>query len=108
MKCLRCGHCCKHLWVMIVDDPSKGVVDGNIIEHNGQGQPCKHLRGDRPGEYSCALHNEPWYEETPCARHEQVGKPDAPCRMGELVLIGQPYDDFLDKAWEKQNEGCVS
>lgn len=86
---MRCGYCCKHLWVMIVDDPSKGIVEDNIIEHKGQGQPCKHLCGDAPGEYSCAIHDEPWYEETPCARHEQVGKPDAPCRMGEFILRGQ-------------------
>lgn len=85
MKCLRCGHCCKHYMVPVVNDPSKGPVEGNIIVHTGEGIPCKHLRR-RPGEYACAVHDEPWYEETPCAAFEQVGAPDTPCRMGEYIL----------------------
>ena len=86
MVCLRCGYCCKNYIVGIVDDPDKGIEEDNIIAHMGDGTPCKHLRGDKPGEYSCAIHDRPWYEETPCYSHGQVEKGNTNCRMGEYLL----------------------
>jgi hypothetical protein len=53
--------------------------------HEGDG-PCKHLQGEKPGEYSCAVHDKPWYSETCCAKFEQIGKPNAECRMGRYIL----------------------
>ena len=85
MICIRCGYCCQHYSVMIVDDPEKGIMDGNIIHHKGDG-PCKHLIGNKVGEYSCAIHDKPWYSETPCYNHTQIGKENAVCRMGEFIL----------------------
>ena len=85
MICLRCGHCCKSYVVGIVDDPEKGPVEGNIIAHAGEG-PCKHLRGDKPGSYSCALHDYPWYPETPCYAHGQIEGRNTPCRLGRYLL----------------------
>ncbi len=86
MKCLRCGYCCKYLWVMIINDPKKGVVEDNIIEHLGQGKACKHLVGDGPGMYSCAIHNEKWYPETPCFDHTQMERGNTNCRMGDYIM----------------------
>lgn len=87
MRCVRCGYCCKQLWVIIVDDPKLGVVEGNLISHNGEGIPCKHLRGDKPGEYWCAVHNEPWYKETGCYAYDQISaSPDDVCRIGEYIM----------------------
>lgn len=87
MKCLRCGHCCKWLWVIIIDDPEKGICENNIVEHRGQGVKCKHLRGDKPGEYWCAIHDYPWYSQTPCFRYSQIERsPDDVCRMGEYIM----------------------
>lgn len=71
MICLRCGECCKTLFVPIVDDPAKGPAEDNIIIQEGV-KACKHLLGDEPGDYTCALHDELWYNETPCACHGQV------------------------------------
>jgi len=86
MKCLRCGYCCHKYLVVIVDNPSKGLVEDNIIVHNGDG-PCKHLGGNKPGEYFCKLHNKPWYKETPCFEFGQTEEnPDCECRMGRYVL----------------------
>jgi len=83
MICLRCSYCCKYPSVIIVDDPKKGIVEGNLILHEGKGIPCKHLRGDKPGEYFCAIHSEPWYPETPCFQYDQVdGSTEKVCRMG--------------------------
>ena len=88
MICLRCGYCCKNNMVIIVDDPEKGIVEGNLILHEGNGIPCKHLLGDSPGKYSCALYNYSWYKDTPCYRYSQirVGKVENICRIGKYIL----------------------
>ena len=87
MICLRCGHCCKNYFVPVVDDPSKGIeLEDNLIMHEGDGTPCKHLWGDKPGEYSCALHSASRYKDTPCFEHTQVEQGNTNCRMGEYLL----------------------
>ena len=88
MICLRCGHCCENYWVVIVDDPSIGPELTNL-KCIGQKGPerCQHLVGDTPGEFSCAVHDEPWYEETPCAGHGQIERSSKDeCRMGRHIL----------------------
>jgi len=72
--------------VIIVDDPDRGITDDNLIAHNG-GKPCKHLVGDTPGEYSCGVHDKPWYPQTPCFQFTQIEvDPLAPCRIGQGIL----------------------
>jgi hypothetical protein len=72
--------------VVIVDDPDKGVVEGNLAFRDGKSR-CKHLLGDVGGKYECAVHNRPWYEETPCFAHGQVEKSeDEPCRVGQFIM----------------------
>jgi len=86
MICLRCGYCCHKHMVMIVDDPTKGLSEDNIIDHIGDG-PCKHLEGSKPGEYSCKVHSKSWYKKTPCFSHGQIeSSPDNECRMGRYIL----------------------
>lgn len=97
MICLRCGYCCNRLSVVIVDDPEIGLLPGgkdNLTIHNGMGPgpcPCKHLRGNKPGEYSCAVHDEPWYKFTPCNYYEQIGGGE--CKIGKRVLNGDMQKD---------------
>jgi len=87
MKCLRCGYCCKAYLVVTVDDPEKGISEDNLKVNSGDGTPCQHLRGDKPGEYSCAIHNYPWYHETPCFAHGQIEQnEDDECRLGRYLL----------------------
>ena len=87
MKCLRCGHCCKVSMVVIVVDPKLGTIQSNLKAMNLLEEPCPHLRGDKIGEYSCAIHDEPWYHETPCFAHGQMEQSvDNPCRTGEWML----------------------
>ena len=89
MICLRCGYCCKNYLVGIVDDLEKGPVPGNFTVSKGGGVPCKHLQGNKPGEYTCLAHNYPWYNETPCYDFSQVEySKDSLCRMGVYVLNG--------------------
>ncbi len=100
MICLRCGYCCKNLWVVIVDEPAKGPVEDNLISHEGRGIACKHLSGESPGEYACTLHQKPWYPDTPCARHGQTEQsPDTPCRMGKYIL----KEPLLEREKEKMD-----
>jgi len=87
MICLRCGYCCHNYVVVIVDDPDKGVQEDNLIVHEGKGKPCKHLSKEISGEYSCKIHNEKWYKETPCYAHGQIEQNSTdPCRMGLYFL----------------------
>ncbi len=88
MKCLRCGYCCIALSVVIVDDPPKGIVEGNL-KFNSE-ERCQHLQGDKIGQFACAVHNESWYKKTPCFSHGQVSvSPDDPCRMGVGFTTGR-------------------
>lgn len=90
MKCLRCGYCCQNLWVVVVDDPDKPISKQNlrVIGQNGP-ERCPHLRGNKPGEYSCAVHDRKWYKRTPCFKHGQIERSkDDVCRMGEYQMKG--------------------
>ena len=75
-------------FVVIVDDPDKGPVEGNLKAIGLHGsERCQHLRGDKPGEFSCAVHGKKWYKKTPCFSHGQIEQSkDAVCRMGEYLL----------------------
>jgi len=87
MRCLRCGYCCFSLFVVIVDDPAKGIAEDNLKVKIGTNERCQHLRGSEPGKYSCAIHGESWYCKTPCASYGQTeASPDSSCRIGEFVL----------------------
>lgn len=87
MKCFRCGYCCTSLLAVIVVDPDKGLAEDNftMIGTSGNKERCPHLRGDTPGEFSCAVHDRDWYPETPCADY-QSHWPERPCRVGEFLL----------------------
>jgi hypothetical protein len=85
MICLRCGYCCKNYCVVIIDDPKKGISQDNMIVLNGDGTPCKHLIEDNEG-CSCALHDYPWYKDTPCFAHGQIERGNTNCRLGEFIL----------------------
>lgn len=71
---------------VVVDDPSKGIQEGNLVGLQGDGTPCKHLVGDEPGKYHCKIHHYDWYQDTPCFRHIQVGRKNEPCRIGQNFL----------------------
>ena len=85
MKCIRCGYCCIAYVVVIVDNPDLGIIESNLIVKDS-GVKCQHLIGEDIGEYSCAIHDREWYEDTPCFQHGQVERDvTSVCRMGEYV-----------------------
>ena len=86
MICLRCGYCCLTPMVVIVDDPKKGIQEGNLKAINCLKERCPHLQGKEAGHYSCAIHDKPWYKKTPCAIHGQIERGNQNCRMGEYQL----------------------
>lgn len=95
MKCLRCGYCCIFPSVAIIDDDNPA---GASCKESGV--RCKHLSFDGD-EASCAIHNEPRYIGTPCFEHDQVGAPDAPCRIGQGVGDGIVDIGKLEKTYER-------
>jgi hypothetical protein len=73
------------MMIVIVDNPDLGIVESNLkcisSEH------CQHLVGDKPGEYSCALHNRDYYDQLPCYDFGQIEQSvDTPCRLGEYYM----------------------
>lgn len=86
MKCLRCGHCCINYDVVILIDPDKGLTEENV-EHKPSGVRCRHLQGDTPGKFACAIHEHPLYKKTPCWQFTQVeSNPNTPCRIGQYKM----------------------
>jgi len=97
MKCLRCGYCCKQYTVVIIIDPARGIALNNARLLNGSIEgprhACPHLIGSEAGRYACALHDQPWYGETPCSDFGQVEEnEDMPCRMGEHMMSLSPEE----------------
>jgi len=72
--------------VVIVNDPKKGLKEGNFKAINCLEERCPHLRGNKVGRYSCAVHQEKWYKKTPCFAHGQIERGNQNCRMGEHLL----------------------
>lgn len=89
MRCLRCGHCCLSYMVVIVVDPDIGPeTEENLRAINLAEERCPHLVGDGP-PYTCAVHELPWFKQTPCATHGQIERyDDELCRIGNYVLNG--------------------
>lgn len=85
MICLRCGYCCIKSMVIIVKDPKKGIKENNLIPKKSD-EICPHFVGEKCGEYSCAVHDEPWYKDSPCFSHGQIEQGNTNCRMGEYLL----------------------
>jgi hypothetical protein len=94
MLCLRCGQCCLHLDIFIIN-PSSILADGSIGADNHEamifkpaGQRCPHLAHQPEGEGSiavCTIHHLPCYRGTPCEQFEQIGPEDAVCVMSRYL-----------------------
>jgi len=107
MKCLRCGYCCIQLMVTIVkpefidedlDFDNLSVIDKVIMKESGKWCPYLELNGE---EYSCKVHNKPWYKDTPCFAHTQIENSiDDECRMGAGVT--NRFKDHL-KSLKRRN-----
>lgn len=93
MICQRCGWCCMNLWAIVIKDPEKGLDADNILSIGTHGpERCPHLRGDKVGEYSCAIHDKSYYKVMGCADY-QSHWPDQKCRMGEFLKKEAEHED---------------
>ncbi len=94
MLCLRCGQCCLHLDIFIVN-PSSILADGSIDADDLEamifkpaGMKCPHLAHQPEGEVSiavCTIHHQFCYRGTPCEQFEQLGPEDAVCVMSRYL-----------------------
>lgn len=107
MNCLRCGFCCIALDVTILVDPNKGWDDEMNYSYKPCGVRCPHLSFDDGGMATCAIHSHPNYIDTPCDRYDQIGKPNADCRMGEAAWSGKVDVRRLYDAASSHKDGCV-
>lgn len=94
-RCLRCGYCCIDTFVVIVDDPKKGIEENNLIALNTKEKKCPHFIGNEPGKYACAVHEMEWYVDTPCYRYNAHKK--GPCLMGRYLLEKKERDNAENK-----------
>lgn len=104
MICLRCGHCCTFP-VVVVKDPKKGPIEGNLICVNAKGPgnpPCPHLVALPDNTFVCKIHDYPWFAESPCGRHSQIEHGNTECRLGRWMLDNQ---DSAAKIRDLQNIG---
>ena len=85
---------------VVPDNPRWGPMEENLIVTPGDGQRCKHLRGDIPGEYSCFIHNREYYHEIPCHEFGQIeNDPNSVCRIGMGVFqqLGKDVNGYLQE-----------
>jgi hypothetical protein len=90
MLCLRCGQCCFHLDIFVVN-PRSILPDGNINPDDPEAmifkpaqQMCPHLAiiaDSTTNAATCTIHHLPCYRGTPCDQFEQIGPEDAVCIM---------------------------
>ncbi len=90
MICKRCGQCCYHLDIFIIN-PKSILSDGTINPHDPQamifkpaGKGCPHLAYEAAGEGEiavCTIHHLPCYRGSPCEQFEQLGLADDVCIM---------------------------
>jgi hypothetical protein len=94
MICLRCGYCCTHLDVVIVNPRSirpDGTVDPEdreAIAFKPAGQRCPHIVY-RDEKAICTIHHLSYYRGTPCDQFEQFGPMDAVCMLGSYFKLLQ-------------------
>jgi len=93
MLCLRCGGCCLHLDIFIVN-PARIREDGSIDPTDPEsmifkpsGERCPHLSFEAAAEEdeekiaACTIHHMPCYQTTPCQQFDQIGPADDVCIM---------------------------
>jgi len=87
MICLRCGYCCTHLDVAVVNPGSIGPdgtvdpKDSDVVIFKPAGEKCPHLVCSEKNA-TCTIHHLPCYAGTPCEQFEQFGPEDSVCMMG--------------------------
>jgi len=94
MICKRCGNCCLHLDIFVVN-PRSILPDGTLDRSDPEamiqkpgGQMCPHLAFVvmPEGEIACCtIHHLPCYRDTPCEKFEQIGPEDSVCLLSSYL-----------------------
>jgi len=83
--CQRCGYCCVYLSVVIPRVLSDGTMD---YVYKPNDVLCPYLLLEE-GQASCTIHDEEFFEETPCHLHNNPDHdPDLGCWRGVWRCIG--------------------
>lgn len=92
MTCQRSGFCCIQYDVLIVDQHQW------CMRYKPNKLRCPHLVGGISKPAECAVHDEWWFEATPCARHNE-GYGNDPCRIGVAFrdnVLSQDFQEWVD------------
>jgi len=90
MICQRCGNCCFHLDIYIVN-PEAILPDGTLRSARAEAMILKHAKVACPhiawagGIAVCNIHHLPCYSGTPCQQLEQPGPQDSLCVLGSYL-----------------------
>lgn len=90
MKCQRCGQCCITMFVIIPVWTDNGVR----ACHKPEGVPCPHLSYDHTPIATCAVHDKPEYENSPCWTYGNSDvDPDFAPKRGRACPVGKRIHD---------------
>ena len=103
MICVHCGLCCYDYPVGIIkkefkdlDIKSTDQFPEEAFDVKPGNTPCEHLYWENH-ESRCAIHDKPWYQETPCFAFGQIEEsPDCICRIGEWIMEKRKTDKRFD------------
>ena len=90
MICVRCGHCCYSMSVVIRDDRT------DTLRMKPGGILCPYLLFNGAEAY-CAVHDKPWYCQTPCHFWNQpYHNPDQPCIIGRSIMEDGGFEKVIE------------
>jgi hypothetical protein len=103
MICVRCGHCCFSMPVII-------NVNGRA-KMKPHDTPCPHLELSGEDATICKVHGEPWYEGSPCHTYGNSDvDPDFAHKKGRQCLVGLAVKEqggmkkLVDMTWRPNVE----
>ncbi len=95
MICKRCGRCCIHLDILVVN-PRSILPDGRLDRSDPvamiskpAGEACPHLAFEAASKEqiaTCTIHHLTCYRDTPCERFEQIGPEDSICLLSSYLI----------------------
>ena len=92
MICLHCGYCCVQHDVVIIHPTyineinTEDDIDRHMLMHKPGQIACPHLYESDDNKLLCQIHDKPWYNSTPCAKHTQIERENTECRIGRYII----------------------
>lgn len=115
MLCIKCAHCCywfnnaivKPQYIDIIQTEADITEEKITIKY--EKTFCPYLIKEK-GQFSCTVHNYPWFKFTPCFKFIQIEEDDQTnCRIGDWYFNDpqgkEYYKSHILNLWEKHIKG---